>query len=108
MAYQLPGFGRFVLETPVVVAGNQDFISVGQFGEPQVQILQFVQSADSQAVAGVDQQVAVRHLDLAMHAVGVGDADYSHGVEGSDRWHSRIIVETTIAFTARSALMIFQ
>lgn len=45
-----------------MVAGNQDFVTVGQFREPQVQILQLFQSADAQAVAGVDQQVAVRYL----------------------------------------------
>ena len=29
MAYQFASFGRLILETPVVIAGNQDFVSVG-------------------------------------------------------------------------------
>ena len=66
-----------------MVSGNQYLVGMGQLREPLVQILEFVQCANPEGIPGVNQQVAVRNLDLAVHAVGVGDADNSHGVGGS-------------------------
>jgi hypothetical protein len=64
-----------------MVASNHNFVSVGQGSEPVIEVFHIIQSAGTQAVAGVNQHIAIRHVWYAsMQAVGVGNANEPHGV----------------------------
>lgn len=78
MPDQGPSVLGFVLETPVMIAGDQDLVGMGLLGEPVVEILKFGEGAHAEAIAGMNQNVAFRYVDLSVHAVGIGDTDQPH------------------------------
>jgi hypothetical protein len=59
-----------------MVTSNHNLMPVGQGSKPVIEVFHIIQSAGTQAVAGVNQHIAIRHVWYApMQAVGVGNAD---------------------------------
>src|SRR6266702_3575328 len=74
-----------LLEEPVVVPRDHDLEAVGQVAEPLVEALDLLRRALHGRVTRVDEQVAIRHRERGVTAVGVGDADDAHplGLDGA-------------------------
>jgi hypothetical protein len=48
-----------------MIAGNHNLVSVGQGSKPVIEVFHIVQRTRTQAVAGMDQYIAIRDLGYA-------------------------------------------
>src|SRR5690606_13134942 len=94
-----------VLERPVVVAGDDDLVRVGEGGEPPAERRPLAGRPTRAGVAGEDEDVAVGDGEgageAAVLAVGVGEADEA-GHPGLLRWGSAGSVPSSTGSTSAS------
>ena len=73
---------RRTLEAPVVVAGDHQRVAVGKLRKEVVDPVELLKLADTRKIAGVDQHVAVGHVQTIVTRMRVGHDDEAHGSRG--------------------------
>ena len=59
-----------------MIAGDNDLHGMGQLSEPGVEVgIHCRTPAEECEVSGMNENVAVRNIELAMELVGIGDAN---------------------------------
>jgi len=74
----LAGFS-VLLEAEVMVAGNNDFVRVGQGAQEIVELPDVHQCPVTGQIAGVDEYVSVGDFEGSVDSVSVADGDEFHG-----------------------------
>lgn len=67
----------------VVIARDDDFVTMRKAAEPVVKVGDFSASSSSGEVAGTDEQVPFGNAQLSVLSVGVADADNPHASDDS-------------------------